>query len=205
MSKNLDETVRLQSEKRQEWIREIRGERLQGIAEDSSSAARLASSSAASFPGRNECPGTHCSLIEQNEGEKTVPARSAREIEVKRKTEKRRGWRGQNESQIGGEEKKNGRLYGAAETSKERAEWRRLQQKNLSILGLLKRKEWPQCHRESRWQVRQSRLCHKEKEQSRLFKAPDRKGGESQGGREPHLGEREGDQSGSMERKSGQT
>ena len=27
MSKNLDETVRLQSEKRQEWIREIRGER----------------------------------------------------------------------------------------------------------------------------------------------------------------------------------
>ena len=30
MSKNLDETVRLQSEKRQEWVREIR-ERLQGI------------------------------------------------------------------------------------------------------------------------------------------------------------------------------
>ena len=28
MSKNLDETVRLQSEKRDEWIREIRGERL---------------------------------------------------------------------------------------------------------------------------------------------------------------------------------
>ena len=64
MSKNLDETVRLQSEKRREWIREIR-ERLQGIAKDASSAPRLASSSAASFPGRNECPGTHCSLIEQ--------------------------------------------------------------------------------------------------------------------------------------------
>ena len=31
MSKNLDETVRLQSEKRQEWIREIRGERLQEL------------------------------------------------------------------------------------------------------------------------------------------------------------------------------
>ena len=30
----------------------------------------------------------------------------------------------------------------APETSKERAEWRRLQQKNLNILGLLKRKEW---------------------------------------------------------------
>ena len=65
MSKNLDETVRLQSEKREEWIREIKGDRLQGIAEGASSAPRLASSSAASFPGRNECPGTHCSLIEQ--------------------------------------------------------------------------------------------------------------------------------------------
>ena len=65
MSKNFNETVRLQSEIRQEWIREIRGERLQGITEGASSAPRLASSSAASFPGRNECPGTHCSLIEQ--------------------------------------------------------------------------------------------------------------------------------------------
>ena len=61
--------------------------------------------------------------------------------------EERTGWRGQNESQIGGEEKRNGRFVGASETSKERAEWRRLQRKNLSILGLPKRKEWPQCHR----------------------------------------------------------
>ena len=65
MSKNFDETVRLQSEIRREWIREVRGERLQGIAEGASSASRLASSSAASFPGRNECSGTHCSLIGQ--------------------------------------------------------------------------------------------------------------------------------------------
>ena len=65
MSKNLDEIVRLQSEKRQEWIREIRGERLQGIAESVSSAPCLASSSTVSFPGRNECPGTYCALIEQ--------------------------------------------------------------------------------------------------------------------------------------------
>ena len=69
MSKNLDETVRLQSEIRREWIREIKGERLQGIAEGASSAPRLASSSAASFPGRNECPGTHCSLREHEEKE----------------------------------------------------------------------------------------------------------------------------------------
>ena len=69
MSKNFDETVHLQSEIRQEWIREVRGERLQGIVEGASSAPRLASSSAVSFPSRNECPGTHCSLIEQEERE----------------------------------------------------------------------------------------------------------------------------------------
>ena len=69
MSKNFDETVRPQSEIRREWIREVRGERLQGIAEGTSSAPCLANSSAASFPGRNECPGTHCSLIERKERE----------------------------------------------------------------------------------------------------------------------------------------
>ena len=73
MSKNFDETVRLQSEKRQEWIREISGERLQGISEGASSAPRLASSSAASFRGGNECPGTHCSLIEQDESRQLLP------------------------------------------------------------------------------------------------------------------------------------
>ena len=87
---------------------------------------------------------------------------------------------------------KSGRRVSAAETSKERAEWRRLQRKNLSILGLPKRKEWPQCHRKSSWQERRSRPYQKEKEQSRLSKVPDHKGGESQGGREPHLGERGG-------------
>ena len=49
MSKNFDETVRLQSEIRREWIREVGVERLQGIAESASSAPRLASSSTASF------------------------------------------------------------------------------------------------------------------------------------------------------------
>ena len=41
----------------------------------------------------------------------------------------------------------------------------------------------------------------KGKKQSRLSRVPDHEGGESQGGREPHLGERRGDQSESMERK----
>ena len=124
--------------------------------------------------------------------EKTAPARSATEFEITGKMEERTGWRGQSESQIGGEEKRNGRLYGVAETSKQRAEWRRLQWKNLSILGLLKRKEWPQCHRESSWQERRSRPYQKKKEQSRLSRVPDHEAGESQGGREPHLGESEG-------------
>ena len=114
--------------------------------------------------------------------------------------EVRKGCRRQNESQIG-EQKRNGRLDGAAETSKEHAEWRRLQRKNLNILSLLKRKEWPQCPRESSWQVRRSCPCQKEKEQSRQSRVPDREERESQGEREQHLGEREGDQSESIKRK----
>ena len=55
--------------------------------------------------------------------------------------EERTKWQEQSESQIEGEEMRSGRLVDAAETSKERAEWRRLQRKNLSILGLLKRRE----------------------------------------------------------------
>ena len=50
MVENLDETVHLQSEKREELIREIRGERQQDIAKNMSSALLLATSSAASFP-----------------------------------------------------------------------------------------------------------------------------------------------------------
>ena len=100
MSKNLDETVRLQSEKREEWIREIREERLQGIAEGASSAPRLASSSAESSPGRNECPGTHCSLIEHQKIRQFLT-----EIKVIGKMEERIGWRIQSENQIEGEEK----------------------------------------------------------------------------------------------------
>ena len=65
MSKDFHETVRVQPEKREEWIREIREKRLQRIAEGASSAPRRASSSAESLPGINECPWTHCSLIEQ--------------------------------------------------------------------------------------------------------------------------------------------
>ena len=131
MSKNLDETVRLQSEKRQESIREIREERLQGIAEGASSAPRLASTSTASFPGRNECPGTHCNLIVQKEREDRF-CQICQRVCDKRKDEVEDRKRGQSENHIRGKEKKNDRLDGAAETSKERAEWRRLRQRNFN-------------------------------------------------------------------------
>ena len=41
------------------------------------------------------------------------------------------------------------------------------------------------------WQGRQRRHCKSEKEQSHLYRSPDRQVGESQGGLEPHLGEKE--------------
>ena len=46
--------------------------------------------------------------------------------------------------------------------------------------GPEKRKKWPQCCRESSWQVRQSRFCQKENEQSHLSRSPDDEGGEIQ-------------------------
>ena len=67
MSKNLDETVRLQSEKIEEWIPEVRGDTLQGIIEGWSSAPHFANSAVLSLCERNECPATHCSLIIQEE------------------------------------------------------------------------------------------------------------------------------------------
>ena len=88
----------------------------------------------------------------------------------------------QSENQIGEEEK--WQIVGAAETSGELAEWRKLQKKNLKHTG-------PQRHRESNWKVCQSRLFQKEKGQSRLSRAPNCEVEESQGEREPHLGERE--------------
>ena len=52
-----DKTICLQSEKREERIQEMRGERLQGIVEGASSAPHLASSSAASIPGETSVLG----------------------------------------------------------------------------------------------------------------------------------------------------
>ena len=135
MSKNFDETVCLQFEKREEWIRKIRGERPQRIAKETNSAPCLASSSAVSFPRRNECPGIHCSPIEQEEREDSF-YQICRRVSSKMKD-------GEEDRAIVRYEKRSGRLVGAAEISKKHAGWRRLQRKNVSILSLLKRKGWP--------------------------------------------------------------
>ena len=52
--------------------------------------------------------------------------------------------------------------------------------------------------RESSWQECRSRLFQKKKEQSHLSGVLNHEGGKHQGGREPHLGEREENQGKSM-------
>ena len=72
------------------------------------------------------------------------------------------------------------------------------QRKNLIILGLPKRKKWPQCHKVSSWQVRQAVFAKRKRNR---VACPDHEVGESQGERETYLDEIEGDQSGRMGRK----
>ena len=69
----------------------------------------------------------------------------------------------------------------------------------LEHTGPAERKKWPQCHRVSSWQERQSHSCQKEK--ILLSKVPNYEGRESQDGREPHLGKRKEDQSETMRRR----
>ena len=115
------------------------------------------------------------------------------------RTEKNKRWRkeqgGEDRTRVRQEEKKRemADLLVLPRPAKSVQNGAGFSRKNLSILGLPKRKRWPQCHRESSWQVRRSRSFQEEKEQSRQSKAPDHEGGESQGGRELHLGEKEGD------------
>ena len=79
--------------------------------------------------------GDPFSLIEQEEREESS-CQISTEFKVKGKMEEKTEWRGQSDKQIGGEEIRSGRLVGVAETSKELAEWRRLQRKNLIIMSV---------------------------------------------------------------------
>ena len=174
VSKYFDETVRLQSEKREEWIREIRGDKLQEIAEGVNSAPRLASSSAASFPRRNECPGTHCSLTEQEDREDSSCQICHRVWDKRKDGGEDRVARTERESNSRRREEK----WQACWCYRDQLRACRLAQASAEKLEHTgpaeKEKVSLQCHRESSWQVRQSRLC--QKEQSSQSKVPDREG-----------------------------
>ena len=93
--------------------------RLQGIAEDTSSAPHLASLSAASFPARNKCPGTHCRLIELEERKNSS---CQKDCGNKKHGGENRVMRTEQESyRRRREEKRSGRLDDDAKTSKELA------------------------------------------------------------------------------------
>ena len=151
LSKKLEKTVCLQCERRKKWIREIRGERLQRIAKSTNSASRLASSSAASFPGRNECLGTHYSLIEQEERED-----NSRQI-----CERDRGKR-----KHGGKDKaRREEKWQTCWCCRDQQTACKMEQASAEKLKHTKpaeKEEMPQCHKDSSWQGRQSRLCQKE-------------------------------------------
>ena len=199
MSKNFDETVRLQSEKRQEWIRDIRAKRLQGISEGASSAPSLASSSAASIPGRNECPGTHWNLIEQERED--ISYQICRRDSGKRKNGGRdRVARTERESDNRRREEKWQTCWCCRDQQRAcrmvQASAKKLEQTSPAVkervASVLQRKQLARTPK---------RLLPRGEGQSRLSRVPEHKGVESQGEREPLLGEKEGDQSGSMERK----
>ena len=60
-------------EKRRLDTRNKKRETTRAIAESMTNATRLASSSTAWFPGRNECSGAHCNLIEQESEDSFCP------------------------------------------------------------------------------------------------------------------------------------
>ena len=66
-------------------------------------------------------------------------------------------------------EKRSGRHVGVAENSGEACRMAQTSAEKFEQTGSGEIKEWPHCHKVSWWQVRQSRLCQMEKEQSRLF------------------------------------
>ena len=109
---------------------------------------------------------------------------------MKGKMEGRTGWREQNESQTGGEEKWH--TCWCCRDQQRACRMAQASAEKLVHTSLPKRKEWPQCHRERSWQVRRSRPYQKEKEQSRLSTVPDHGGRESRWARAAPWRERGG-------------
>ena len=119
---------------------------------------------------------------------------------VKEKMEKKTVWRGRSEILRGGEKK--WQIFGGAKTSREFAEWRRLDLKNLNKLHLPKRKGWSKRHKVSRWQGPPSHLCQKKKEQNHQSRSPNHEMEKSQCEQKVCLGVKEGIIAGACEGKS---
>ena len=131
----------------------------------------------------------------------TVPARSATEFQVKGKTEERTEWRGQNESKIQEEEKwqtcwccrDQQRACRMAQASAEKLE---------HIGPAEKERVASVSQREQMARTPEPPLA-RGKGTKPLLRTPDHEEGESQGGREPHLGKREGIRAGAWSGKGG--
>ena len=100
VSKNLDETVRLQSEKREEWIGEIRGERLQGLQRAQVSLPPWPAHQPRRF--REKRVSGDPLQPDRTGGERRQFLPDLQRVCGKKKMEERTGWRGQNESQTRG-------------------------------------------------------------------------------------------------------
>ena len=111
--------------------------------------------------------------------------------------EERTGWRGQNESQTEGEEKRQ--TCWCCRDQQRACRMAQASAETLNLLGLLKRSGLSATERAVGKYARAT--LAKEKEQSRLSRVADREGEKSQGWQEPHLGKKEGDQSESIEKK----
>ena len=163
-----------------------RGKRLQGIAEGPNSASCLASLSAALLPGRSECPGTHCSLIEQEE-KKDSSCQICHRVSGKRKD---------------GEDDRVARTEQESDRRKREEKWQtcwccRNQQRACRMAQASAKKLEHTKHDEKENVAsvpEKEQLAStpepplpKEKEQSCRSRVPDHEGGESQGEKEPHL------------------
>ena len=108
--------------------------------------------------------------------EKTVHTRSAKEFEVKEKTEE---WTEQKSDRRKREEK-----WQTCRCCVDQQSACRMMQasaEKLEQTGFAEKEIVVSVSRESSWSVCQSRLCRKEKEQIRLSRAPDREREENQG------------------------
>ena len=161
--------------KRRETTRDCRG---------TSSAPHLANSSVTSFPGRKECPETHCSLIVKKEREDSscqichrVCDKKERVISTERESKRR---------------KQKWQICWCCHDQRRTFRMAQAYAEKLAQTGPTKKKESLPCRKVSNWQLRQNRLCNKKKKKhSHQFRSLDREVGRSPDEQMPHLGKKD--------------